>query len=112
MQWHAPQADLFWRLESPTHRVNKLYVAMILVLFMLYPILVRTTVGLFACIEVDGPSLVEGDTAAVIGSYWSIHMQQQCWQGKHFAWALGFGAPFAIVLLVLVPSYIIWSLDH
>jgi predicted outer membrane repeat protein len=81
----------------------------LVVLFFFYPFLVRTALGMFACLHIDRVGPASADPypqyalANATGGYWVSDMQQACWEGWHRVWALALGVPAALMFCVGVP---------
>jgi hypothetical protein len=74
----------------------------------MYPNMTRVALSSFSCFPVDshrpGAPYAEAIAAAgVTGAFWVPDMRQQCWQGWHLRWALTFGLPLSLLLVVGVP---------
>jgi hypothetical protein len=81
------QSFLEWRAELE-HRLRLLaYV----VLGFFYPVLLRTSLSTFVCIEVEGTRS------------WSVDMSMTCWRGQHLPWMICVGVFCGIVLVIAVP---------
>jgi hypothetical protein len=86
----------------------ELVVSSLVVLFILYPFLVQTSLGMFACIHVDNAhhptdSYPQYAVANASRGYWIWDVQQACWEGWHMAWGLGLGLPCMLSFCILVP---------
>jgi hypothetical protein len=78
-------------------------------LFVMYPNMTRVALSSFSCFPADshrpGAPYAEATAAAgVTGAFWVPDMRQQCWQGWHLRWALTFGLPLSLLLVVGVPA--------
>lgn len=73
-------------------------------IFFFLPALVRSGLGLFACIPLDDPKATPYAWAGLApGSYWVAGPNQPCWSGWHAKWAWCFGAPAVMLLCVVIP---------
>eukprot|EP00878_Enallax_costatus_P014426 GHUV01015087.1.p1 GENE.GHUV01015087.1~~GHUV01015087.1.p1 ORF type:complete len:551 (+),score=45.93 GHUV01015087.1:463-2115(+) len=96
------------RRTAAASTVDRLASTAMVVLFFFLPSLVRTTLNLFACAQIDklGASSTDAGLAAV-GRFWLLDLNQPCFQGYHRAWALGLGIPLTILVCVALPVTIV-----
>ena len=91
---------------------SKLPVTCLVVLIYAYPFLLRASLGFFACYHIDDASnpadpYPQYAVANASQGYWVSSLGQPCWQGWHWAWALGFGLPVSLLLCLGVPLAIV-----
>ena len=66
--------------------------SVVVVLFMIYPSLIKVAFDLFNCYEIE-----EGES-------WLLHdLQLRCWQSDHLFWSLIIGIPTIIFWVVGIP---------
>lgn len=97
--------------------LTELVVAFLVVMFFFYPILVQTSLGMFACIKVDNAQAPldpypQYAIANASRGYWMWDVQQECGEGWHLRWSLGLGLPCVIAFCVLVPLGMLALLYH
>ena len=88
-----------------------LCVSALVVLFLFYPGLVRVSLSMFSCMQLDvagaGSTDPYPEYAAVANAtygYWVPFIQQACWSGWHKAWASGLGVPCTVLFCIVVPG--------
>ena len=96
---------------------GEMVVSSLVVLFLLFPLLVQTSLNMFACIHVDNPHSKAGPypqyaVANASRGYWVWDVQQACWEGWHLSWGLGLGLPCFLLFCVLVPGAMFFVLHH
>jgi hypothetical protein len=75
-------------------------------LFVYFPFLVRTVLGMFACKALDAGAAGPGEQLGARGSFWMSDMNQHCYQGYHSAWAYALGVPLASLLCAALPAFV------
>ena len=88
--------------------LQKLPLMCIVTLFFAYPFLVRVSLGMFACLQLDVSSnphdpYPQFAVANASRGYWVHGMQQACFEGWHLPWALGLGLPGVLLFCVATP---------
>ena len=88
--------------------LRKLPLMCVVTFFVAYPFLVRVSLGLFACLQLDKAEDVNDPypqfAVALAGrGYWIHAMQQACFEGWHLPWALGLGLPCVLLFCVATP---------
>ena len=80
-----------------------------------YPFLVRVSLGMFACLQLDVSSNAHDPypqfaVASASRGYWVHAMHQPCFEGWHLLWALGLGLPCVLLFCVAMPLALLVSL--
>jgi hypothetical protein len=88
--------------------VRKLPLMCVVTFFFAYPFLVRLSLGMFACLQLDkagdpGDPYPQFAVANASRGYWVHAMQQACFEGWHLPWALGLGLPCVLLFCVATP---------
>ena len=97
-------------LQFKAHPViARLPVMCIVVFFFAYPSLLRASLGFFACLKLDdvhatGDPYPQYAIANATHGYYVHAMQQACWEGWHYPWALALGLPCTIIFCLVVPA--------
>ena len=105
----GPQSSRFFLVAS------KLTVLLLVVFYYFYPSLVRVGFVMFSCYTLDIPAqgpYSQYATANATKGYWVYDMEQACWQGWHYNWALALGLPCLVLFCILVPPTMclwLWS---
>jgi hypothetical protein len=89
--------------------LQKLPLMCIVTFFFAYPFLVRVSLGMFACLQLDVTSNPDDPypqfaVANASRGYWVHAMHQACFEGWHLPWALGLGLPCVLLFCVATPS--------
>jgi hypothetical protein len=80
----------------------------VLTSFFSYPFLVRVSLGMFACVQLDKidapddpyPQFASADASH---GYWIHAMQQACFEGWHLRWAMALGLPCVLLFCLVIP---------
>ena len=88
--------------------LRKLPLMCVVTFFVAYPFLVRVSLGLFACLQLDraedsSDPYPQFAVANAGRGYWVHAMQQACFEGWHLPWALGLGLPCVLLFCVATP---------
>ena len=88
--------------------LQKLPLMCIVTFFFAYPFLVRVSLGMFACVQLDIASnpndpYPQFAVANASQGYWVHAMHQACFEGWHLPWALGLGLPCVLLFCVATP---------
>jgi hypothetical protein len=88
--------------------LKRLPMMCIVTFFFSYPFLVRLSLGMFACVQLDRSDDSEDPypqfaVANASRGYWVHAMQQACFEGWHLPWALGLGLPCVLVFSLGTP---------
>ncbi|CAD7699197.1 unnamed protein product [Ostreobium quekettii] len=105
---------LFWALlslmPSKSASVRRFFYRNVLVtafvaLFLSYPSVVRSTLEIFDCVDVDAddPSLPYAGNATAQGSFWKVDTRQKCFEGDHRMLTATLGATWLVAFCLGVP---------
>ena len=91
---------------------GRIRVIVMVVLYFFYPSLLRVCFSMFACFMLDGGGSAQSMYAVANAAYgyWVYDMEQPCWDGWHFRWALGLGVVGVFLLCVALPAAVVWWL--
>lgn len=104
------------RRSRPIHSVlvdetKRMVAQSIIVCFLLYPLMLRSVMGLFASIPLDQP-IESPYQAQAVDSFWAGDMSQKAFQGYHRTAAFALGIPLLIVLLLVLPVAMLGFMLH
>ena len=108
-----------WRNGSPRDSwgfqrfmEGRIRVIVMVVLYFFYPSLLKVCFSMFACFILDGDGSAQSmyAVANAVYGYWVYDMEQPCWYGWHFRWAVGLGVVGVFLLCVALPTAMVWWL--
>jgi hypothetical protein len=98
----------FQRASLGSMLLQKLPLMCVVTFFFAYPFLVRVSLGMFACLQIDKADAADDPypqfaVANASRGYWVHAMQQACFEGWHLPWALALGLPCVLLFCVATP---------
>jgi hypothetical protein len=99
---------------------HKVPVVLLVVAYYFFPSFVKQSLSWYACYPIDDPVLMqtrqmpytEYATANAPHGYWTLDMQQPCWEGWHRDWGWGLGFPCVIIFCFGAPAavfMVLWT---
>jgi hypothetical protein len=95
-----------FKLGRATRLSRQLPVVVIVVLYFVYPMLLKAALGFFSCVRIEDASQGPYAQYAVANhsaGYWVHNTTQECFAGWREVWALSLGLPAVLLLCVGVP---------
>ncbi|KAK3240275.1 hypothetical protein CYMTET_49875 [Cymbomonas tetramitiformis] len=88
---------------------NRIIVTAVIVLFFTWPSISSVILEIFACVEVDTGNVdplpeLYSQWSVAQGLYFSMDMQQKCYEGQHETWVLALGVPGIFLVALGIPA--------